>query len=104
MELKSRKIWVRFFSLLCLLTLTFSCSSSEDVEESTDNAGSDTSAPTVTAISPEDGTADVSISSIISVTFSKSIEPVYATTSSNEVCSGKMQISTNSFNSCIPVF
>ena len=74
MERKSRKIWVRFFTLLCLLSLSVSCSSSEDGEESTDNAGADTYAPTVTAISPEDGAADVSVSSTISVTFSKSIE------------------------------
>ena len=102
MELKSRKIWVWFFTLLCLLTLSFSCTSSEDGEESTDYAGADTSAPTVTVISPEDGDTDVSTSSTISVTFSKSIEPVYATTDSNEVCSGTMQISLDSFNSCIP--
>ena len=102
MERTSRKIWVRFFTLLCLLTLSVSCSSSDDEEESTDTSGTDTSAPTVTAVSPEDGATDVSVSSTISVTFSKSIEPVYATTSSSEVCSGTMQISTDSFNSCIP--
>ena len=73
MERKSRKIWVQFFTLLSLLTLSVSCSSSEDGEESTDNAGADTSAPTVKANSPEDGSADVSVSSTISVTFSKSI-------------------------------
>ena len=83
MERKSRKIWVRFFTLLCLLTLSVSCSSSDDEEESTDTAGTDTSAPTVTTVSPEDGAADVSVSSTISVTFSKSIEPVNATTSSS---------------------
>jgi len=101
-ERKSRKIWVRIFTLLCFLILSVSCSSREDGEESTDNAVADTSEPTVTAISPEDGATDVSVSSTISVIFSKSIEPVYATISSNEVCSGTMQISTDSFNSCIP--
>ena len=70
MEWRSRKICVRFFTLLCLLTLFVSCSSSEDEEESTDSAGADTSAPTVTSVSPEDGTANVSVSSKISVTFS----------------------------------
>ena len=103
MERKSRKIWVQFFTLLCLLTLAVSCSSSDDEDESTDTAGTDKSALTVTAVSPEDGVADVSVNSTISVTFSKSIEPLYATTSSSEVCSGTMQISTDSFNSCIPV-
>ena len=78
MQWRSRKICVRFFTLLCLLTLSVSCSSSEDGEESTNNAGADTSAPTVTDISPEDGASDVSVSNTISVTFSKSIEPVYA--------------------------
>ena len=102
MEWRSRKICVRFFTLLCLLALFVSCSSSEDEEESTDSAVVDTSAPTVTAGSPEDGTANVSVSSKISVTFSKSIEPVFATTPSNEVSSGTMQISADSFNSCIP--
>jgi len=77
-ERKSRKIWIRFFTLLCLLNLSVSCSSSEDGEESTDNAGADVSAPTLTAISPEDGVADVSVSSKISDTFNKSIEPIYA--------------------------
>ena len=91
------------FTLLCLITLTFSCSSIEDGEESTENEGSDTSAPIVKAVSPEDGTAEVSVSSSILVTFSKSIEPVYAKTSSNEVCSDSVQISLDSFNSCIPV-
>ena len=102
MERKSRKIWVRFFTLLLLLTLSVSCSSSGDGEESTDNAGTDTSAPTVISVSPEDGADDVSVNSTISVTFSKSIEPVYTTTSSTEVCSGTMQISADGFNSCIP--
>ena len=73
MERKSRKIWVWFFTLLCLLTLSVSCSSSDDEEESTDTAGNDTSVPTVTAVSPEDGAADVSVSSTVSVTSSKSI-------------------------------
>ena len=69
MERKSRKIWVWFFTLLCLLTLSVSCSSSDDEEESTDTAGNDTSVPTVTAVSPEDGAADVSVSSTISVSY-----------------------------------
>ena len=102
MERKSHKSRFRFLTLLFLLTLSVSCSSSEDEEESTDNAGNDTTAPTVTAVTPEDGAADVLVSSTISVTFSKSIEPLYASTSSNEVCSGTLQISTDSFNSCIP--
>ena len=101
MERKSRKIWVRFFTLLFLLTLSVSCSSSEDGEEATDSTGADTSEPKVTAIIPADGVADVSVSSTISVTFSKSIEPVYAITSSNGVCIGTMQLSSDSFNSCI---
>ena len=70
MERKSRKIWVRFFTLLCVLTLSVACSSRDDEEESTDTAGTDTAAPTVTTVSPEDGAADVSVSSTISVTFS----------------------------------
>ena len=102
MERKSRKIRVQFFTLLWLLTLSVSCSSSEDGEESTDDAVNDTTVPTVTAVNPEDGASDVLVSSTISVTFSKSIEPVYASTSSNEVCSGTLQISSDGFNSCIP--
>ena len=102
MERKSRKIRVKYFTLLCLLTLSVSCSSSEDGEESTDNAVNDTTAPTITAVAPEEGATDVLVNSTISVTFSKSIEPVYASTSSNEVCSGTMQISSDSFNSYIP--
>ena len=102
MERKSRKIRVKFFTLLCLLTLFYSCSSSDDGEESTDNAGNETTAPTVTSVTPEDGATDISVSSTVSVTFSKSIEPVYASTSSNEVCSGTLQLSSDSFNSCIP--
>mgnify|MGYP001383129865 CR=1 FL=1 len=101
-ERKSRKIWVLFFTLLSILTLSVSCLSSEDEEESVDNVVTDTSAPTVISVFPEDGATGVSVSSTISVTLSKSIEPLYATTSSNEVCSGTMQISADSFNSCIP--
>ena len=63
MEWKSRKILVRLFNLLFILTLSVSCLSSEDGEESTYNVGTETSAPTVTVISPEDGADDVSVSS-----------------------------------------
>ncbi len=83
MQRKSHKTWVCFFTLLCLLTLSVSCSTSKDEEESTGTAKNDTFALTVTSISPEDGATYVSVNSTISVTFSKSIEPLYATTSSN---------------------
>jgi hypothetical protein len=62
----------------------------------------DTTAPKILFISPSDSQENVSIGSTISVLFSESIDNSSVTTNtSNTICSGTVQLSSNSFSSCI---
>ena len=89
----------QFRHSICYLALT--CSSLSKDEESTTTTA-DTSAPIVTAVSPIDGNADVSVKSKISITFSKSIEPANVTVSTTEYSSGSMQLFIDDFYTCFP--
>ena len=89
------------FVLLSFLAFAVSCSSPGSKEEST-VASADTTVPTVTTISPADGTTNMAVTSTISITFNKSIEPRNVTASTSENCNGTMQLSVDGFNSCIP--
>ena len=92
---------LEYFALLSFLLFTFSCATPGSKEESTTST-SDTTVPTVTTISPADGTTDVAVTSTISVTFSKSIEPRNVTVTTTESCSETIQLSVDGFNNCIP--
>jgi uncharacterized delta-60 repeat protein len=72
----------------------------------------DTTAPTVSSISPTDNQSGVSISDNISVTFSESMDNTSVTTNtgilldngsiaSNTSCSGSFQLSSDNFSSCL---
>jgi alpha-tubulin suppressor-like RCC1 family protein len=62
----------------------------------------DTTAPTVSSTSPTDNESSISISNNISVTFSESMGTASVTTNtSNTICSGSLQLSSDSFSSCV---
>ena len=62
----------------------------------------DTTAPTVSSTSPSDNESSVSISKNVSVTFSESMGTASVTTNtSNTSCSGSLQLSSDSFSSCV---
>jgi uncharacterized delta-60 repeat protein len=62
----------------------------------------DTTSPTVTSTSPSNGTTSVSFTSSISVTFSESMDATSVTTnSSGTSCSGTIQLSSDSFSTCV---
>ena len=95
---------VLFIILISCFSLTI-ISCADDKEEFAENSGTttttDTTAPTVSSISPADNQSEISIGSIISVTFSESIDNSSVTANtSNTTCSGSMQLSSNNFSSC----
>ena len=62
----------------------------------------DTNAPTVSSTSPTDNLSSVSISENISVTFSESMKTTSITTNTSDTsCSGSLQLSSDSFSSCV---
>jgi hypothetical protein len=63
---------------------------------------SDTTAPTVSSISPTDNSYDVSFSTAIAVTFSETMSTSTITTNTdNTTCSGSFQLSSDNFATCI---
>ena len=63
---------------------------------------SDTTAPTISSISPTDNSYDVSFSTAIAVTFSKTMSTSTITTNTdNTTCTGSFQLSSNNFTTCI---
>ncbi len=62
----------------------------------------DITAPTVTNVSPGDGSADIPPQTTISVTFSEAIDSsTLSLNTSNSSCSGSFQLSDNDFATCV---
>jgi len=62
----------------------------------------DTTAPTVSSISPTDNQSGVSISDNISVTFSEAMDTTYVTTNTSDTyCAGTIRVSSDNFSSCV---
>ena len=96
---------VLFIILISCFSLTI-ISCADDKEEFTGNSGTttttDTTAPTVSSISPADNQSEISIGSTISVTFSESIDNSSVTANtSNTTCSGTIQVSSLNFQYCV---
>ena len=73
-----------------------------EVNSAVTRADEDTTAPTISSIYPEDSSYCISLSSVIVVTFSETMNPKTITTNtSNTTCSGSLQVSSDSFISCI---
>ena len=84
--------------LISIFSLTvISCAKKEKKEEE-----KDTTAPTVSSISPTDGQTGVSISENISVTFSEAMDTASVTTNTSDTsCSGSFQLSSDTFSTCV---
>ena len=81
------------FLILCISLTIFSCAKEEE---------KDTTAPTVSSISPTDGQTGVSISENISVTFSEAMNTASVTTNTSDTsCSGSFQLSSDTFSTCV---
>ena len=96
----------RFIFPLCFaLVLVFGCAAEDEtaVTSSTDTTTTtDDSVPSVTAQSPDNGTSSQAITSSITVTFDSAMDADTITTNtSGTVCSGSLQVSSDSFTSCI---
>ena len=92
--------------IFCFSLTIISCS--DDKEEysatgtSDNTTTTDTTAPTVSSISPTDNQSGVSISGNISVTFSETINTTTVTTNTSDYsCSGTLQVSSDSFSTCV---
>ena len=68
----------------------------------TDTTTTDTTAPTVSSISATDNQSGVSIIDNISVTFSETMNTTTVTTNTSDTsCSGTLQVSSDSFSTCV---
>ena len=62
----------------------------------------DTTAPTVSSSNPADSDTSVAVNSTIAVTFSEAMDTTTVTTNtSNTTCSGSLQVSSDSFSTCV---
>jgi hypothetical protein len=62
----------------------------------------DTTAPTLSSVSPTDNSTDVSVSTAVAVTFSETMSTSTITTNTdNTTCSGSFQLSSDNFTTCI---
>ena len=89
-----------------ILLIVYSCARNEDTLDKYTIAGTkggiDTTAPTVSSTSPSDSDTSVSPHSSISMTFSEQMDTSsLSTNTSDNSCSGTIQVSSDSFSSCI---
>ena len=93
--------------LVTLLLLLSSCSEKSEYGEASDyekfGAGStDSTAPTISSLSPTDNSTYNSPATTIAVTFSKNMATGSVTTNTSDTtCSGSFQLSSDNFTTCI---
>ena len=93
-----------FFTVLTVIISFSIFGCKEDDETSLSTSVSDTTAPTVISTSPSDSSTDIAINTSISITFSEAINASSVTANTtNTVCSGSFQLSSNDFVECIQV-
>ena len=86
--------------LLSLFLFSFTVISCKGSKSSTST--SDTTAPTVSSTYPTDNQSGVSVTDNVTATFSEAIDTTSVTTNtSNTTCSGSLQLSSDSFNTCV---
>ncbi|SVE28147.1 uncharacterized protein METZ01_LOCUS481001, partial [marine metagenome] len=86
----------------CTIRVTDSAGNTSSPPLSVNTFIIDTTAPTVSSTSPTDNQSSVSVSDNISVTFSESMDNTSVTTNtSNTTCSGSLQLSSDSFSTCV---
>ena len=68
----------------------------------TDNDTTDTTAPTISSTYPSDSASSVAPNTSLTVTFSEAMDTTtFTTNTSNTTCSGSLQVSSDSFSSCV---
>ena len=85
-------------SMLLSAFLLFSCAKGKD-----DTEGEDRSTPYVASISPDNAATGVPNNSTITITFSKAIPPSVVTVDSDGQCTKNVQVSSDSFSTCLPL-
>ena len=88
-----------------LLLLLNNCSDSSEYGTQSDYiklGADDTTAPTVSAVSPTDNSTSVAVNSTVALTFSEKISTsTISTNTSDTSCSGSFQLSSDNFTSCV---
>ena len=88
-----------------LLLLLNNCSDSSEYGTQSDYiklGADDTTAPTVSAVSPTDNSTSVAVNSTVALTFSEKISTsTISTNTSDTSCSGSLQLSSDNFTSCV---
>ena len=83
----------------CFIFTIISCAKEESASSTTTT---DTTSPTVSSIYPTDNQSGVSISDNISATFSETMNTTTVTTNTSDTsCSGTLQVSSDSFSTCV---
>ena len=78
-----------------------SCSPEGDMETSPSQAGKNLNPPTITSVSPNNGSTNVSENSSIVIVFSESMNTnSISVNTKNSTCSDALQISSDNFSSC----
>ena len=96
------------FLILCFSLTVISCGDEKEeysatgTTDNTTTTTTDTTAPTVSSISPTDNQSGVSITDNILVTFSETMNTTTVTTNTSDTsCSGTLQVSSDSFSTCV---
>ena len=88
--------------LISCFSLTIISCAKKDSASSSSTTTTDTTAPTISSISPTDNQSGVSISDNISVTFSEAMDTTYVTTNTSDTyCSGTLRLSSDNFSTCV---
>jgi len=110
--LSSKKIALYFTAVLILPAIFLStCSETSEYGEASDyeklgadcqNSTEDTSAPTISELTPSDNSTNTPVASKIVVTFSDAMLVYSVTTNTADTkCSGSLQLSSDNFSTCI---
>ena len=93
---------VLFIFLISCFSLTIISCSDEKEESTTDTTAPVIAEVTVSSISPTENQSGVSISDNILVTFSETMNTTTVTTNTSDTsCSGTLQVSSDSFSTCV---
>ena len=98
METRGRRIGL--LSLLLLILVSISCQSEEGEVQVFSSQNS--TVPSVSSVSPADNSSDVPVGTEVEITFSMAVDQTTVTTNtSDNICSGSVQLSSDSFSSCV---
>ena len=112
-QMLSPKKFALCFTAVLILSAIFlsTCSEKSEYGDASDyeklgascqNSTGDTSAPTISELSPSDNSTNVPVASKIVVTFSDAMLPYSVTTNTADTkCSGSLQLSSDDFSTCI---